>query len=274
MCLACEDKRIVETQRMLKEWMAKIIIFPDSIKSLYVTNGHVMTDIIKQSNDKDYKILFYADSAGCTSCKLQLPTWKSYIEELSDKVDFLFWLYSKNDHELFILLLDAQFIYPIYIDKNDTLNKLNHFPNNSVFQCFLLNKDNKILAIGNPANNSGIWELYKQIITGEISDKPPVTTIEPAQIETELKDLQIGKTSEAAFTLKNTGTQPLVIQRVDASCGCTVPEWEKRPIAAGESTEIKVKITPERREYFNKTVTVYCNTEKGQISLIVKGTVE
>ncbi|MDR0605025.1 MAG: DUF1573 domain-containing protein, partial [Bacteroidales bacterium] len=246
-CFACKDKRIVETQRMVKEWRSKTIIFPDSITSLYVMNGHVVNNV-EQSNDKDYKILFYADSAGCTSCKLQLPTWKSYIEELKDKVDFIFWLYPKNNNELFLLLLEMQFIHPVYIDRNDELNKLNHFPNNPMFQCFLLDKNDKVLAIGNPANNPKIWELYKKIITGEISDKLPITTVEPEQSEIELKDLQTGKTSETTFRLKNTGTQPLIIQMVNASCGCTVPEWEKQPIAAGKSTEIKVKITPEQSE--------------------------
>jgi hypothetical protein len=160
-------------------------------------------------------------------------------------------------------------------DKNDELNnKLNHFPNNPTFQCFLLDKNNKVLAIGNPANNTKIWELYKKIITGEVSDESPVTTIEPVQTAIELNDLETGKTSEVIFVLKNTGTNPLVIQRVESSCGCTIPYWEKQPITAGNSTEIKVKITPEKSEYFNKTVTVHCNTEEGQISFIVKGTVK
>jgi hypothetical protein len=161
----------------------------------------------------------------------------------------------------------------ISCDVKDSLNQLNKLPVNPIFQCFLLDKDNKVLAIGNPANNFKVWELYKQIISGEISDKPPITTVESEQSEIELKDLQTGKTSEATFTLKNTGTQPLIIQMVNASCGCTVPEWEKQPIAAGKSTEIKVKITPEKSEYFNKTVTVHCNTEEGQILLKVTGMV-
>ncbi|MDR2424584.1 MAG: DUF1573 domain-containing protein [Prevotellaceae bacterium] len=42
----------------------------------------------------------------------------------------------------------------------------------------------------------------------------------------------------------------------------------------GKTTEIKVKITPEKREYFHKTVTVHCNTEGGRIVLNIKGSVE
>jgi hypothetical protein len=119
-----------------------------------------------------------------------------------------------------------------------------------------------------------VWKLYKQIITGEISDSPPVTTVEPEQTEIKLKNMRVGKTSATVFKLKNTGNQPFIIKTVDASCGCTVPDWEKQPVKAGKVAEIKVQITPAETGYFNKTVTVHCNNEQGQILLKVTGAVE
>jgi hypothetical protein len=116
--------------------------------------------------------------------------------------------------------------------------------------------------------------FFKKEIGKKNSNKFVVTTVKLERTEIELNNLQAGKTSEAIFVLKNTGTNPLVIQNVESSCGCTIPDWEKQPIASGNSTEIKVKITPEKSEYFNKIITVHCNTEKRQISLIVKGTVK
>jgi hypothetical protein len=199
--------------------------------------------------------------------------WKPYVEELKSEVDFLVYFQYKCEEELLSILTNEQFMYPVYIDNNDELNKLNKFPDNIMYQCFLLDSDNKVIAIGNPVHNIKIMELYQQIITGEVSDKPLVTTVEHEQAEMELKDLQTGKTSEAIFVLKNTGTNPLIIQQVESSCGCTVPEWEKQPVGTGKSTEIKVRITPEKREYFNKTVTVHCNTETGKIVFNVKGMV-
>jgi hypothetical protein len=276
LCLtACKDKKITETERIVNKWIGKTILFPniettyinDEDSSLYISNFDI-------KKIKEYKILFYADSTGCTECKLSLHMWKSYIEELSSKVAFLFYFQVKSKKKFLFLLKIKQFNYPVYIDSNNELDKLNKLPDNPLYQCFLLDKDNKVISIGNPANNPKVWKLYKQIITGEISDKPPVTTVEPERTEIVLNDLQAGKTSEAIFVLKNTGTNPLVIQQVESSCGCTIPEWEKQPVAAGDSTEIKVKIAPEKSEFFNKPVTVYCNTEKGRISLIVKGAVK
>jgi hypothetical protein len=115
--------------------------------------------------------------------------------------------------------------------------------------------------------------FFKKENAEKIPNKSPATTVEPEQAEIELKDMRTGKTSEAVFRLKNTGTLPLLIQTVDASCGCTVPEWEKQPVKAGESAEIKVQITPEEKGYFNKTVTVHCNTGQGQVLLRINGTV-
>jgi hypothetical protein len=254
---------------ILKNWTGKTVYFPN-VNPVYVNKTNM-----SHKNKNSYKILNYVDSTGCTGCKLGMDKWKLYIEEIGSTTDFLFYFHPKDEKELMALLKREHFVnYPVYIDRNDEINRLNHFPVNPMFQCFLLDKDNKVLAVGNPAANIRIWELYKRIINGEISDKFPVTAVEAEQPEIELKDLRTGKTSEAIFVLKNTGTQPLIIQMVNASCGCTVPEWEKQSIAAGKNTEIKVKITPEKSEYFNKTVTVHCNTEDGQILLKVKGMVE
>jgi hypothetical protein len=227
----------------------------------------------------EYKILLYVDSTGCSNCRLKLASWRHLIEEadslFKDKLSFLFFFQPKNKKEMTYLFIRDNFNYPAFIDENNKINQLNHFPERMEYQCFFLDKDNKVLMIGNPALNFRIWKLYKQTISERAqADVMPVTKVSIEHAKFEIKDLQTGKTSEAAFTLQNTGTQPLVIQMVDASCGCTVPVWEKQPVAAGKSTEIKVQITPEEKGYFNKTITVHCNVEKGRISLNITGVVD
>ena len=46
------------------------------------------------------------------------------------------------------------------------------------------------------------------------------------------------------FTIKNTGKKPLLIYEVKASCGCTVPTWNKKPIEPGKSDQIEVTFHP------------------------------
>jgi hypothetical protein len=270
---SCKDKQqISEAQKIVAEWVGKEIKFPDGVKCSYMGKDTTCPGVIKP-----YRVLVYIDSIGCSSCKFKLSAWQDLMSDsislISNKIDFLFYFQPKKEEDITFLLKVERFKYLIYLDMKNEINRINHFPNKIEYQCFLLDSNNKVLMIGNPTLNPKIWELYKQTITGEVSTMPLVTTVEPERTEIEIKDFQLGKTSEAVFVLKNIGLQPLIIQMVNTSCGCTVPEWDKQPIAPGKSTEIKVSITPEEKGYFNKTVTVYGNMETGRIVLKVSGMV-
>ena len=39
--------------------------------------------------DADYKVVTYIDSVGCTSCKLQLPRWKLFMQEVDSTLNRL-----------------------------------------------------------------------------------------------------------------------------------------------------------------------------------------
>ena len=76
------------------------------------------------------------------------------------------------------------------------------------------------------------------------------------------------------FTFKNTGKTPLILSNVQSSCGCTVPEWPKEPVAPGESKVINVTYNTTRVGAFTKQITVYSNAKNGTIYLTIKGEVE
>ncbi len=61
---------------------------------------------------------------------------------------------------------------------------------------------------------------------------------------------------ECEFVFKNTGTSPLTITNAKGSCGCTVPDWPREPIAPGASSAIKVKYDTKRIGLINKSVTI------------------
>lgn len=77
------------------------------------------------------------------------------------------------------------------------------------------------------------------------------------------------------FKFKNTGSQPLMISNAKGSCGCTVPEWPREPIAPGETGAIKVKYDTKRVGPFSKSVTLQSNAVNNPTKTIrIKGTVE
>lgn len=82
-----------------------------------------------------------------------------------------------------------------------------------------------------------------------------------------------GKVScEFAFT--NDGNAPLLITRAVASCGCTIPEYPKEPIAPGDSGTIKVTYNAKGRPgAFHKNIYIYANTDPEKTTLNIKGNV-
>jgi len=77
-----------------------------------------------------------------------------------------------------------------------------------------------------------------------------------------------------SFEFKNTGNAPLIISKAQGSCGCTVPEWPKEPIAPGAKSAIKVHYDTKRPGPINKSVTVTSNAVNTPIKVLrIKGTV-
>lgn len=76
------------------------------------------------------------------------------------------------------------------------------------------------------------------------------------------------------FVYKNTGKEPLILSNVQASCGCTIPEWSKEPLKKGGTAVIKVKYDTKRPGSFTKTITVTSNAKNNTEVLTIKGNVK
>ena len=73
-------------------------------------------------------------------------------------------------------------------------------------------------------------------------------------------EMQQGESVTHDFVLKNIGDANLIISTAKGSCGCTVPEWPKEPIAKGEQATIKVTFNSAGKSgKQNKTVTLVTN---------------
>jgi len=92
-------------------------------------------------------------------------------------------------------------------------------------------------------------------------DNFPVMTFENTKHD--FGTLHEGDVVTYVYKFQNTGKSPLIINRIKASCGCTVPSnWKKAPIMPGEKSEFTVKFNTRNKIHKqHKTVTVYCNTK-------------
>ncbi len=106
------------------------------------------------------------------------------------------------------------------------------------------------------------------------SDNTEGTKVEAADVETkgtpvfsfteesfDFGEIEEGTVAKHDFVFKNTGDAPLIITNAAGSCGCTVPEWPREPIAPGEEGTIHVEFNSQGRTgNQQKQVTISANT--------------
>lgn len=117
------------------------------------------------------------------------------------------------------------------------------------------------------------------IIRNPVSANTPVDTVNVAKMTFEQPLYHFGEVAEGTvvkhtFNFVNTGKVPLLISEAKSTCGCTVPEWPKAPIPAGESGSIKVQFnTDQKVDKQVKPVYITANTHPTKNEVQLVGTV-
>lgn len=117
------------------------------------------------------------------------------------------------------------------------------------------------------------------LINNPVSADEVIAPEDAAKIEFEEEvfdfgDIAEGEVVEHIFTFKNTGNNPLIISKATGSCGCTVPEWPREPIAPGQTGELKVKFNSKGKNgEQDKKVTIQANTIPNQTFIRIVGSV-
>lgn len=104
-----------------------------------------------------------------------------------------------------------------------------------------------------------------------------VENLTEIKFENELYDFgEITQGEKVKFTYKftNVGESDLVISSAKGSCGCTVPDWPRKPIAPGESAEIRVVFNSEGKNgKQHKKVSVIANTQPSTTIVALTGNI-
>ncbi len=87
--------------------------------------------------------------------------------------------------------------------------------------------------------------------------------------------IQKGGNGDCEFVFWNDGNEPLILQNVKASCGCTTPSYTQKPVMPGQSGTIKVHYNTNNVGGFSKTVTVTSNAvDNPRVTLRIRGNVK
>lgn len=190
----------------------------------------------------------------------------------STHTPFIFYLYPKDVKDLLIEFRREAFDYPVCLDEKDEFNRLNQLAESKALRTFLLDKDNKIVAIGNPIENPNVKKFYLKLLTGKEQETSAIMT----KVELSAQELDFGafpkeeqRTGEIIF--KNTGDKPFIIYDVVTSCGCTKVDYPKTPTPPGGTLKFTITYEADKLGHFNKSLKVYGNMESSPMKLSVKG---
>lgn len=100
--------------------------------------------------------------------------------------------------------------------------------------------------------------------------KSPQDVLQLKQATFDFGKIPQGRPVTHNFEVINKGTSPIIIESVEASCGCTTPEWSQEPIAPGAGTFIKVGFNAATEGPFNKAITITYNSNQVK-SLTISG---
>lgn len=96
-----------------------------------------------------------------------------------------------------------------------------------------------------------------------VVDSSKFTSIQWIDSSKSLGSIEEGQVLKISYRFKNSGTKPLIIEKVQPGCGCTVADYPKEPIAPGQEAEIKAEFDSHGKgnnELTKKNITVYANT--------------
>lgn len=162
-CFSCsqkngQDKKLEAELRAFKE---KAIIFPDNMEAK-ICEGKTPLDTTLLNRTS--KMVVYVGPDGCTDCKLRslMPLYMFILENRHrDNFGVVVIVHSEDREATETVLTELRFRHTVFYDVDGSFKRLNpQLPDSEHFHTFLLNKENKVVLIGNPTHNEKLKNLY------------------------------------------------------------------------------------------------------------------
>lgn len=158
------DKRKERINKQVNELCSNAINIPFSdMDTLCIDSTYI-------SRKADFQILVYVDSTECTPCYANhYVGWEVILEECKDynpSITLSVIIESEQiSEEAKGAFLKSKFTKSIFIDKKGSFRKNNPtFPDSNIMHVLLLDKNNRVLLVGNPLNNEKVEELlYREL---------------------------------------------------------------------------------------------------------------
>ena len=99
--------------------------------------------------------------------------------------------------------------------------------------------------------------------------EPVVEWLSP--VEHDFGDLQKDKPVEHFFKFKNISGEPITIDNIRTTCGCTAPDWSLDPVEADSTNQLRIEFNAAKPGYFRKRIKVFFSSQRKAEILYVEG---
>ena len=251
----------------VEEWIGKEILFPDSMMTV---TGEMIAP-----PTADFTIVSYYDSTGCTGCRMKLPFWNEFMNKVDsakggNSIELVMVAATDRVKELKHLVKFNSFSGNMVSDPDDSFNRLNSFPEDAALQTFLLDRDRRVIAMGNPVVNGGIGKLYLSKLGDDDLDSQDISQ------EEEVYEFDFGKVSSGekvthVFKLHNESADTLKVRDVITSCECTSGTISTRIIPPGSDYELTAEFQDTVSGEFFRTISILFENKKTDIQFELSG---
>ena len=275
-----EENDVSKIAGIIDDWIGRQIILPVDI-GYFTTDG----DSVNASfPSEEFKIVRYVGPEGCSSCRLHLITFPILLNDLKNEancnVGFVCIINPEDTQEIHQILKSDNYAgLTMWIDEADSLNRLNGFPEIGALQTFLVDGENRVLAVGDPAVNPRVMELFVDVLRSDSirargRQREALTQLVADAEERELGAVAAGDTVRCRFVVRNVGEVDFVAEGVVSSCDCTRGRLSADTIRPGGEAMLKVEFSEaEAVGDFVRTVSVFGNTPR-ELTVEITGTVK
>ena len=223
----------------------------------------------------DFTIISYYDSVGCTGCRMKLPFWNEFMNKVdsakgSNSVELVMAAATEKLKELKHLVKLNSFSGNMVYDPDDSFNRLNHFPDIAELQSFLLDRNHRVIAMGNPVVNGGIGKLYLSKIGDDDLGSRDIS------LEEEVFEFNFGKVSSGEkvshiFKLHNESPDTLKVRDIITSCECTSGSISTKIIPPSSGYELTAEFQDTIPGEFFRTISILFENKKTDIQIELSG---
>lgn len=276
---SCRSKSFEQNvQEHVKEWVGRVIEIP---KGLTTVIGDQEFDL--NSVNPRFKLLVAIKPSGCTSCQMQLREWDYFVAEMQnlcedpDDIELIYVVEDSLTTNVRNALASYDFRRPITLDPDRCLTAINKLPEANEFRTFLLNEENRVIAIGNPFLFPGIRALYLKAV-GDVMESDNVQEKSAIAIERRmlpLGDLKESKSISSQIEVRNLTDSIVRIDTIYTSCECVSVTTRSHIIRPRGSIRLTARFTPENmadeRGRIVRYIYIKANGEKTEHTVTLYG---